>query len=152
MAGARKELGTSREERIGALLGGPKVLPRLGSLLEMHDAAEKGLRVSVVESLSTNLEASKKDLLSALALSVRTLSRRQKEGVLSPEESDRALRVARVAAQAEEILGGREEAVQWLRTANRTLGGRKPLELVRTDAGAELVVDVLGRLEHGVFG
>jgi len=42
--------------------------------------------------------------------------------------------------------------VSWLHTANRSLGGRKPLELVRTDAGAELVVDVLGRLEHGVFG
>jgi len=136
-----------------ALLGGPKVLRRrAASLLQLHDAAEGGLQVLVIEALSKNLQASREELLAALAVSARTLSRRQKEGVLSPEESDRALRLARVAAQAEEVLGGREEAVNWLHRSNRSLGGHKPLELVRTDAGAELVVDVLGRLEYGVFG
>ena len=74
------------------------------------------------------------------------------DSTLSPEESDRVLRLARVAAQAEEVLGGREDAVKWLHRPSRSLGGHKPLELVRTDAGSELVVDVLGRLEHGVFG
>jgi len=143
----------TREERMQALLGGAKVLRRRGpSLLQLHAAAEGGLNVLVFEALSKNLRASRDELLGAMAVSARTLSRRQKEGVLSPEESDRAMRLARVAAQAEEVLGGREEAVSWLHTANRSLGGRKPLELVRTDAGAELVVDVLGRLEHGVFG
>ncbi len=136
-----------------ALLGGAKVLRRRAlSLLELHAAAEKGLSVMVVDALSRNLHASREELLSALSLSGRTLSRRQSEGVLSPEESDRAMRLARVAAQAEETLGGRMEAVAWLHAANRSLGGHAPLELVRTDAGAELVVDVLGRLEHGVFG
>jgi putative toxin-antitoxin system antitoxin component (TIGR02293 family) len=143
----------SREERIHALLGGAKALRRpAATLLDLHDAAERGLNVLVIEMLGKSLNASREDLLNALALSPRTLSRRQKEGALSPEESDRVLRLARVAAQAEEVLGGREDSVKWLHRANRSLGGRKPLDLVRTDAGSELVVDVLGRLEHGVFG
>jgi len=143
----------SREQRMQAFLGGPKVLRRsAATLLELHDVAERGLHVLVIEMLGKSLNASREDLLHALALSQRTLTRRQKEGVLSPEESDRVLRLARVAAQAEEVLGGREDAVKWLHRPSRSLGGHKPLELVRTDAGSELVVDVLGRLEHGVFG
>jgi putative toxin-antitoxin system antitoxin component (TIGR02293 family) len=143
----------SREERIQALLGGAKVLRRQDStLLALHTAAMRGLNVVVVEMLAKNLNASREELLHALSLSPRTLVRRQKEGALSSEESDRVLRIARVAAQAEQVLGGREEAVNWLHRPNRSLGGRKPLDLVRTDAGAELVGDVLGRLEHGVFG
>jgi putative toxin-antitoxin system antitoxin component (TIGR02293 family) len=62
------------------------------------------------------------------------------------------LRVARVAALAEEVLGSRDEAIEWLQRPNRSLGGRVPFDLVRTDAGAAMVADVLGRLEHGVFG
>jgi putative toxin-antitoxin system antitoxin component (TIGR02293 family) len=152
-ATARAEKGPSRQERIQALLGGPKAFrKRVSTLLEFHDAAERGLRIFVFDALMENLRMSGDELLGTLAVSPRTLSRRQKTGALSPEESDRAMRLARVAAQAEEVLGGRNEAVHWLHQANRSLGGHKPLDLVRTDAGAGLVVDVLGRLEHGVFG
>ena len=151
---ARVVAEPSREERMQVLLGGAKVLRgrRTSTLLELHDAAERGLPVLVIDALGENLHASREELLHAIAVSLRTLTRRQKARVLSPEESDRVLRLARVAAQAEEILGGREDAVKWLHRANRSLGGHRPLELVRTDAGAELVIDVLGRLEHGVFG
>jgi putative toxin-antitoxin system antitoxin component (TIGR02293 family) len=143
----------TREERMHALLGGAKILRRpASSLLELHAAAERGLHVRVIETLSKSLNASREELLNALALSHRTLTRRLREGALSSEESDRVLRLARVAANAEQVLGAREDAVNWLHRPNRSLGGHKPLELVRTDAGAELVVDVLGRLEHGVFG
>ena len=149
---ARSAVEPTRAGRIHALLGGARVVRRASSLLQLHVAAQSGLRVLVFEALMENLRASREELLTALSLSARTLSRRQREGVLSPEESDRALRLARVAAQAEEVLGGRDDAIRWLHRANRELGGREPLELVSTDAGAELVVDVLGRLEHGVFG
>ncbi|MHC9037670.1 antitoxin Xre/MbcA/ParS toxin-binding domain-containing protein [Cobetia marina] len=33
----------------------------------------------------------------------------------------------------------------------RGLGGRRPVEMVATTAGAEAVLDLIGRLEHGVF-
>ncbi|HMI88589.1 MAG TPA: antitoxin Xre/MbcA/ParS toxin-binding domain-containing protein [Polyangiaceae bacterium] len=150
---AKAAADPSREERMQAFLGGAKVLRRPAStLLQLHAAAERGLHVLVIDALSKSLQASREDLLDALAVSPRTFTRRLKAGLLSPEESDRAMRLARVAAQAEEVLGGRDEAVTWLHRTNRSLGGHKPFELVRTDAGAELVVDVLGRLEHGVFG
>lgn len=42
-------------------------------------------------------------------------------------------------------------AHRWLRKPNRALGGRTPLSLLDTAPGAELVSDVLVRIEHGSF-
>jgi len=41
-------------------------------------------------------------------------------------------------------------AIDWLRSRNQALGGATPLSLLDTDAGAEDVMDLLGRIEHGV--
>lgn len=143
----------TQAERIYVLLGGGRAARlRQPSMLALHEAAERGLGVAAVDALQENLGAARGELLRAMALSLRTLARRRDEGVLSPEESDRALRVARIAALAEDVLGGQEEAVAWLKASNRSLGGRVPMDLLRTDAGASMLADVLGRLEHGVFG
>jgi putative toxin-antitoxin system antitoxin component (TIGR02293 family) len=61
------------------------------------------------------------------------------------------LRVARVAALAEEILGNKAKAARWLRRANQALGGKTPLRTLDTDLGASQVETVLHRVEHGVF-
>ncbi len=135
------------------MLGGPRATRvRAPSMLSLHDAAERRLGIAVVDALAENLDASRDALLESLSVSSRTMARRRVEGSLSAEESDRALRLARIAATAEDVLGDREAAAAWLKQPSRALGGRVPLDLVRTDAGATLVTDVLGRLEHGVFG
>ena len=81
----------------------------------------------------------------------RTLARRKKERRLRADESDRLLRLARVAAVAEDVLGTREHAGRWLQKPNRALGDVTPLDLLDTDLGAEEIVSILGRIEHGVY-
>jgi len=144
----------TQAERIHALLGGQRTfrLRKGPTLLGLHEAAVHRLPVDVIDTLGENLGTRREAILQTIAVSPRTLARRRKEGVLSAEESDRAVRIARIAALAEDVLGGRREAVEWLRQPNRSLGGYAPLELVRTDTGAAMVADVLGRLEYGVFG
>jgi putative toxin-antitoxin system antitoxin component (TIGR02293 family) len=144
----------TQAERILAFLGGKHAIPlRKGpTMMQLHEAVVHRLPVGVVDALEGNLDARREAMLRTIAVSPRTLARRKKEGVLSAEESDRALRVARIAALAEEVLGSRDEAIAWLKRPNRALGGHAPLGLVRTDAGAAMLTDVLGRLEHGVFG
>jgi putative toxin-antitoxin system antitoxin component (TIGR02293 family) len=61
------------------------------------------------------------------------------------------MRLADVAARAGSVFGSDEHASAWLREANGALGGATPLELLGTDVGAEAVLGVLGRIEHGVF-
>jgi putative toxin-antitoxin system antitoxin component (TIGR02293 family) len=62
------------------------------------------------------------------------------------------LRLARVARRAAEVFEGSDAALDWLKSPNRALAGETPLTLLDTEIGAESVLDVLGRIEHGVFG
>ncbi|MDE2050888.1 MAG: DUF2384 domain-containing protein, partial [Gammaproteobacteria bacterium] len=62
----------------------------------------------------------------------------------------RAARIARVAARALQVFGARPEyAQEWLRTPQRVLGGRPPVQLLGRDAGAPAVEELLLALEHG---
>jgi putative toxin-antitoxin system antitoxin component (TIGR02293 family) len=49
------------------------------------------------------------------------------------------------------MLGEQEKAIAWLGTANRALGGDRPLDVLDTDVGARMVEDILGRIAYGVY-
>lgn len=83
-------------------------------------------------------------------MSPRTLARRESDKKLTPDESDRLYRVARLFDIAERILCGSEQAEQWLKEENISLGGAIPLEMVKTEPGARLVEQILGRIEYGI--
>jgi len=48
-------------------------------------------------------------------------------------------------------LGTNEGALEWIRSSVTGLGDRQPIEMLGTQAEFDLVMDVIGRLEHGVF-
>jgi len=54
-------------------------------------------------------------------------------------------------AKATEILGSKEAAEQWLSRPAMGLGGQRPIDLLQTVQGAELVNDFLIRLEYSVY-
>lgn len=61
-------------------------------------------------------------------------------------------RVARVIHAAERLFEGDQDAArQWLSSSVRDLGEKPPIELLDTEAGAQGVLQLIGRLEHGVF-
>ena len=78
----------------------------------------------------------------------RRLSQRSR---LTAAESARTVRLARVYANAVEMIGDDKKAAQWLRTPNRALGGERPVDQLDTDAGARQVEDILGRIAYGVY-
>jgi len=91
------------------------------------------------------------DEIYALILPRRTLThRRARREALSWEESDRAVRVARIAALGEQVFGDSGRAWHWLRAAKRQFKGRSPLELTSTEAGARLVEELLYRIDEGM--
>jgi len=86
-----------------------------------------------------------------VAIPQRTLSRRQTEGRLRADESDRVWRASRIFALAVELFEGDAAAArQWLQTPQVGLGGEVPLEFASTDVGAREVENLIGRLEYGV--
>lgn len=133
-------------------LGGRAVLhlERVG-LTELGEQVRIGLPYGSLEAVMERLGLSRETVAEALQLPPRTLARRKRQLRLDLDESDRVFRLARIAAQATEVLGSTDKAAHWLQRPNRALGGREPLRLLDTDAGAREVEDVLGRIEHGVF-
>ena len=83
----------------------------------------------------------------------RTLNRREASGqLLSSEEADKAVRVARVTARAQQVFVGQPAyAAARLREPKYSRGDRTPLQLPATESGALAVEEQLIGIEHGMF-
>ena len=133
------------------VLSGEEESREVRSTEDLKRWIREGLPFTSLEAVMEQFGLKREEVSWALDLPLRTLARRKQERRLSPGESDRLFRVVRIAVQAAEVLGGREEASRWLHAGNRALGGQAPLELLDTDLGSRQVEDVLGRIEHGVY-
>jgi len=134
-----------------ASLGGRRTLGReVTSVRDLHGHVRRGLPYASLEAVMKTYGFDTKTLSRVLAIPERTLARRRHQKRLPADESDRVVRMARIAALAEETLGEREKAVRWLTRQNRALDGTSPLEHLDTELGAREVEDLLGRIAHGI--
>jgi len=140
-------------QAIAEALGGRKVLRK--AVKKPDDLARlvrKGLPAGSVTALAEKLHLGNTVLSRKLGIPQRTLTRRRSQASpLTPAESDRMVRAARVYANAVEMIGDKEKAIEWLSTPNRALGGERPLDQLDTDMGARMVEDILGRMAYGVY-
>jgi len=114
-------------------------------------AVRDGIPTGRFDVLKRLLDVSTETLTEVIGISPSTLSRRRKRGTFNKDESERVLRIARIALRAVEVLEGRENARKWLSEPARALGGEKPLEFADTEPGAREVERLLIRLERGVY-
>ena len=119
---------------------------------KMSDLVTHGIELSSIWELGKTLAISNERLAELLSISKRTLHRRsEKNELLKQDESERVVRIFRLLLRAAEVFEDRDRAVKWLSSRPKALGGKTPLEFARTEPGARLVEDVLGRIEEGVF-
>ena len=130
-------------------LGGAEAVGReVRSDADMAMAVGAGFKVDVIDILRTRGITDRE--IGDLIIKPRTLShRRANRSKLTVEESDRAARVARAIALAENTFANRDKADRWLHKRLNTLGGRTPMELIRTDAGARIVENLMARISWG---
>jgi putative toxin-antitoxin system antitoxin component (TIGR02293 family) len=135
------------------LLGGEVVLGRSmnksGALAEL---VREGLPIKALLLLAERLDLRQAEISEKIGIPKRTLTRRlTQHSRLTAAESDRAVRLAQVYANAAETLGDGDKAAAWLKTPNRALRGGRPLDQLDTDPGVREVEDVLGRIAYGVY-
>jgi putative toxin-antitoxin system antitoxin component (TIGR02293 family) len=81
----------------------------------------------------------------------RTLAHRiARRQPLSQDESDKAVRVARITTMAERAFRDAGKAWRWLRKPKRRFTGKAPLEMLATEAGARLVEEMILQFEYGM--
>lgn len=143
--------------RTAELLGGASVLRRpLDSWLDAHDMLEEGLPADALHHLVKHvflLHARGDNFEKVLGLSLRTYQRRLEEPAkpLSREQSGRTWKFAEILTKAIDVFGSQEAAEKWLEEPAIGLERRKPIDLLSTPAGVEIVEDYLVRLEYGVY-
>jgi putative toxin-antitoxin system antitoxin component (TIGR02293 family) len=138
------------------ILGGPKVLKwELEGLLDAHELLLRGLPGAALTYLVDSLVLlhDPVSLEKAVGVSLRTFQRRKADPakLLSPEQSGRAWKFAEILAKATVVLGSRTEAEQWLERPAIGLNQRRPIDLLATTAGVEIVENHLERIEYGVY-
>ncbi len=130
---------------------------RMGVILGVPVQTDSDLAALVLSQLPLgSLEAMAQyglsyDEIFALVVPRRTFAHRKtNRQPLTREESDKAVRVARLCALAEMVFGNRGKALRWMRKPKRQLEARTPLDELATDAGARLVEEMLYRIDEGM--
>ena len=134
----------------GAAVDRPEALLGLGDDRRgAIEATRAGLSVQGVDRLMRSGRLSPAEL-DRIVLPRKTLSNRRRIGTLTPEQSDRLVRVVRVISAAEQTFGSQEKAARWLRRPTAALQGEAPLDLLDTTEGSREVEALLGRIDHGL--
>lgn len=118
---------------------------------ELIRQIQKGLRFSELQTLQNSLDLHFEQLAAKLCISRSTLHRRKSAGRLSPDESDKVMRLSRLLEQATDLFGNLERGRAWLKFPQYGLGGAVPLDYAATEAGAREVENLLGRIKYSVY-
>ena len=143
---------------VTAILGGEKELgQKVKSRIDFDALIKKGIPLGVISHIKREFNLPDEVIARIIGVSPRTVSRRRRtvkipaKERLSPVESDRVYRFARIVAIAEDIFEDKKEALEWLNNPQYGLGGRVPFDLLQTDAGAREVEELLLRIDYGVI-
>lgn len=125
-------------------------LPR--NRLAAHRHIVAGVSPEVVIKLIALLGSDTRTVCAMIGIRRDALSRRISQGAhLSPAQGDRLYWVA-LAMEAVLSLhnGDIIKSMRWLARPAWGLGGERPAEVLTSPMGAQAVIDLAGRIEHGV--
>ena len=130
-----------------------QVVLGLASSVDVHADLVKGLHSKSARAfLNSFVEIPKPLLLTTLGISQRTLDRAiEQESMLNLEATDRATQLAETRAKAAIIFGDSKAAERWLLQPLPWLAGNRPIELLQTSTGTEMVKEYLERIDRGVY-
>ena len=145
-----------RLRQVVKLLGGKQILRQQPKdSLAAHELLVNGLPGKAAVHLVGSFQflETKESVENGLGMSLRTFQRYKDmpDKVLNHEQSGRTWKFAEILAGATTVFGSQERAEQWLERPATGLNRRRPIDLLSTPAGVELVEDFLERLEYGVY-
>lgn len=111
-----------------------------------------GITKGAVNTLASHLGISRKYISENIFdISVKTFERKEDKARLDKKISSHALEIARVVQHAYEVFRDESKVKRWLNSQNKALNNFKPVELLDTFTGLNMVNDILGRIEEGVY-
>lgn len=128
-----------------------------GAVLEdkmlVATAVKQGVTNDLFEEIKNNSPFSDQQWSAFLNLNIRTMQRYKaaKDHVFKPIQSERIFELAEVVSLGDQVFDSREHFNIWLNTPSLALGKSKPIDLLDSSYGKDLVIAELHRIEYGVF-
>ena len=143
---------TSMEPRhVGEVLGGHRILGHpVTSLLELNDAVERGLPKATLRNVVRRISSDSAEQRAMMYRIVPEATYKRRRDRLSPVESERTERLARVIAMAEDVWEDRNQARRFLTAPHPEMGGRSPLDAALTELGARQAEEIMARILYGL--
>lgn len=116
-------------------------------------AVKSGVPYVVWEEVKNNSIFDDKDWAGLLGVNVRTLQRykNQKGFKFQTLQGEKIFEVAEVMNLGKEVFNDNSKFYSWLNTPSYALGSVKPVELLDTSYGIEIIKSELYAIEHGIF-
>lgn len=116
------------------------------------EAVHKGFQPKVYMKILDKTQLTQSEFHRVTHIPVSTIKRRLKnQERFSTQESDAMYRLAQLMKLATELFGDERRGLEWIREPVYGLGHKRPIDMVSTSVDFEVVRDLIGRLEHGVF-
>lgn len=114
--------------------------------------SKQGINYSLFQEIVNSSSFSLKEWSKFLHITERTLQRYKKEQkTFEMIHSERIIEIAKLQNRGTEIFGSRDNFDQWMNSKIIALGGIMPVELLDSAFGIDILMDELGRIEHGVL-
>ncbi|MBN1311069.1 MAG: DUF2384 domain-containing protein [Anaerolineae bacterium] len=137
---------------VETLLGGKEVIGQsIHTEMDLYELGKGGIPKKALLDLADQTKMSLRTLSSILQISERTLQRKKDSDLLNESVSEHVIQIAQIFSRGNEVFDSVEDFQTWIDTANKALGNRKPMELLSSRYGAQMILDELGRIEYGVF-
>ena len=118
---------------------------------DLIEMARTGIPKNAVLKMAKQLSFSGKELAIIINLSERTLQRYPDNKKLEKTASEKAIQLAKLYERGNKVWDDLERFKGWMRHPNPFLGSKTPLEILDTSFGFEMVLDEIGRIEHGIL-
>ena len=116
--------------------------------LELIDRIRIGVKKAQWKQLIKNIGATEKEFEYILPTSISSM---QKKAVYDKETSERIYELSKLFGLGYEVFDSKEEFKEWLMTPAKSLGNKKPFELLDSSFGFEIVEREIVRIQYNVY-
>lgn len=137
---------------IEKILGGRRILHRhIKNKMDLIELSRIGVSKNALLHLAKYLNITMHQIADFLPVTERTVQRYSPDTRFKRVVSEQILHIAKVAAKGSEVFQDRDKFLKWLNFPNKALANQTPISLLNSTFGADMVLEELGRIEHGLF-
>ena len=129
------------------------VIDQMSNKLQVSRLIEDGISFQLFEQIQEYSPFTDIQWAEILELSTKSLSRYKtsKDFHFKVLHSEKIVEVLEILIMGHEVFGTKDKFERWLMSPSFALGGYKPVELIKTSYGQELIMTELTHIDHGIF-